>query len=96
MAWTVLKHRDDRVLVTRCTSPHRGGARRSESYQQQQQFPTVGIVGGSLPLQLEDDHPAVVPGGEQVLLGVRGQYPEAVVLATEGLHAHALADVPHL
>ena len=54
------------------------------------------VVGGSLPLELEDDHPAVVPGGEQVLLRVRGQYPEPVVLPAEGLDAHALADVPHL
>lgn len=59
-------------------------------------FFTVSVVGGPLPLQLENNHPAVVPGGQEVLLRVRRQDPKAVVLATEGLHAHALADVPHL
>lgn len=56
----------------------------------------MGVVGGPLPLELEDDHPAVVAGSEQVLLRVGGQYPEAIILSPEGLHAHALADVPHL
>ena len=52
-------------------------------------------VGGSLPLQLEDDHPAVVTGSEQVESGVAGQDPEPVVLSPEGVEAGPLAHVPH-
>lgn len=37
----------------------------------------------------------VVSRGQQVDLRVGGQDPEAVVLAPEGLHARALAHVPH-
>ena len=37
----------------------------------------------------------VVPGREQVDLGVRGHDPEAVVLAPECLHARPLGHVPH-
>lgn len=56
----------------------------------------MSVVRRPFSLQLEDDHAAVVPSGEQVLLRVRRQDPEAVIFATEGLHTHALADVPHL
>jgi hypothetical protein len=54
-----------------------------------------GRVRGPLALELEDDHARVVPGREQVDRGVRGEHPEAVVLAAEGLHADALGHVPH-
>lgn len=54
------------------------------------------VVGRPFPLELEDDHPAVVAGREQILLWVSGEDPEAVVLSTERLYSHALANVPHL
>ena len=51
-------------------------------------------VRGSFSLELEDDHARVVAGGEEVHLGVRGEDPEPVVLASKGLHAGSLGHVP--
>lgn len=50
--------------------------------------------GGTLALQLEDNHAAVVPRREEVDLGVCRHDPEAVVLPAEGLDPLPLAHVP--
>ena len=43
-------------------------------------------VGGSLALELEDDHAAVVTGGKHVEGRVGCHHPESVMLTSEGLH----------
>mmetsp|Transcript_14693 Transcript_14693/g.43528 ORF Transcript_14693/g.43528 Transcript_14693/m.43528 type:complete len:467 (-) Transcript_14693:330-1730(-) len=56
---------------------------------------TADVIGGPLPLQLEDDHAGVMASGQEVLLRVRSEDPEPVVLSAEGLNAHAPGNVPH-
>lgn len=58
--------------------------------------PTMSIVRGPLPFQLEDDHAAVVPSSKEVLLRVCCQDPETVVLSPERLDPQPLTHVPDL
>ena len=44
-------------------------------------------VGGSLPLQLVDNHTAIVARSEQVQGGVGSHHPETVILPTERLNS---------
>lgn len=44
---------------------------------------SLHVVGGALPLQLEDDHTAVVTRGQQVLLRVSGKDPEPVKMPSQ-------------
>mmetsp|Transcript_31726 Transcript_31726/g.82116 ORF Transcript_31726/g.82116 Transcript_31726/m.82116 type:complete len:250 (+) Transcript_31726:2369-3118(+) len=54
------------------------------------QHGAVRRIRGSLALQLEHNHSAVVAGRQQVDLRVGAKDPKPVMLATEGLHAIAL------
>lgn len=59
------------------------------------QRPLVRRVRRALALELEHDHPAVVPRREEVHLRVRAENPKPVVLSSKRLHPRPLAHVPH-
>ena len=44
---------------------------------------------------LENNHSPIVARGKDIERGVRGQYPEAVILAAERVKAAAVGHVPH-
>eukprot|EP00906_Rhabdomonas_costata_P026588 RCo037882 len=51
-------------------------------------------VRRALPFQLEHDHPRVVPGSDEVAVGVHGEDPEAVGVPPEGVDGGSLLHVP--
>ena len=51
--------------------------------------------GGTLPLQLEDNHTRIVTCGQQILRAMGGKDPESVALTTEGLYTDTLGHVPN-
>ena len=59
-----------------------------------EQVAAVLQVCGALALEFEDEEAAVVTGGDEVNLGVRGEDPEAV-LAAVGEKVRALGGIPH-